>query len=193
MSISNHSQTKLLPTLFTDILSLVSRVGSAVTCYFDTWQLPFLPSTCLRNLTGSLKASAHCVLIIRNPICQKEYAYSEQNMGGGVSCIRCSLFSVEWLSRSRTLRILWVCLRHPLTFRHAANVCEKTTMLGSWSSLIDHIHTAAIVLWRHAMDVKMLSCCASVFEVARHTKVWNLTNSYHCTASWLIINWNDNE
>lgn len=77
MSISNHSQTKLLPTLFTDILSLVSRVGSAVTCYFDTWQLPFLPSTCLRNLTGSLKASVHCVLIISNSICQKEYAYSE--------------------------------------------------------------------------------------------------------------------
>lgn len=29
--------------------------GSVVTCSFDTWHLPFLPSTCLLNLTGSLK------------------------------------------------------------------------------------------------------------------------------------------
>ena len=45
--------------------------GSVVTCSFDTWHLPFLPSTCLLNLTGSLKACVSCVLIISTPFVKK--------------------------------------------------------------------------------------------------------------------------
>lgn len=72
--------------------------GSVATCSFDTWQLPFLPSTCLLNLTGSLKASVSCVLIISTTFVKKNMHILKKNLGK--SCIPYSRFSVEHVSCS---------------------------------------------------------------------------------------------